>query len=55
MFHPQFEAPRTAGSSSPSAAAAAVLARSANGWNEWKNANGKTIDELYRAQVEEII
>lgn len=40
--------------SSPNAAAATVIARSANGWNEWKNRNGKTIDELYRAQVDEI-
>lgn len=41
--------------SSPSAAAATILARSANGWNEWKNSIGKTIDELYRAEIEEII
>lgn len=33
---------------SPSAAAAVVLGRSANGWTEWKNKNGKTIDELIR-------
>ncbi|OSY87651.1 hypothetical protein WH52_09430 [Tenacibaculum holothuriorum] len=33
---------------SPSAAAATVLARRANGWIEWKNNNGKTLDELKR-------
>lgn len=33
---------------SPSAAAAQVLARSANGWTEWKNKNGKTLDEVKR-------
>lgn len=35
---------------SPSAAASQVLARNANGWLEWKDAHGKTIDELYRKQ-----
>jgi hypothetical protein len=34
--------------SSPSAAAATVLARSSNGWNEWKSEDGKTLHELYR-------
>lgn len=34
--------------SSPSAAAATILARSANGWNEWKSKDGKTLNELYR-------
>ena len=34
--------------SSPSAAAAQVLARNANGWIEWKNKQGKTLDELKR-------
>ena len=34
---------------SPSTAAAAVLGRQANGWTEWKNKSGKTIDELYRS------
>jgi hypothetical protein len=34
--------------SSPSAAAAAVLACSANGWDEWKTKNGKTLNDLYR-------
>jgi len=34
--------------SSPSAAAAVVLARRANGWTEWKDKSGKTLDELKR-------
>jgi hypothetical protein len=34
--------------SSPSAAAAVVLARRANGWVEWKYRNGKTLDEVKR-------
>ncbi|MBK9543382.1 MAG: GIY-YIG nuclease family protein [Bacteroidetes bacterium] len=33
---------------SPSTAAAAVLGRQANGWTEWKNKDGTSIDELYR-------
>ncbi|MBA7526402.1 hypothetical protein ES705_18564 [subsurface metagenome] len=35
---------------SPSAAAGAVLARRANGWLEWKNNDGKTLDELERKE-----
>lgn len=34
--------------SSPSAAAAVVLARQANGWTEWKYKDGKTLDEVKR-------
>jgi hypothetical protein len=34
--------------SSPSAAAAVVLARRANGWIEWKYKDGKTLDEVKR-------
>ena len=34
--------------SSPSAAAATVLARRANGWLEWKYKDGKTLDEVIR-------
>lgn len=34
--------------SSPSAAAATVLARRANGWREWKYVNGMTLDEVKR-------
>ena len=33
---------------SPSAAAATILARSANGWTSWKDINGITLDELKR-------
>lgn len=32
----------------PSAASDKVLGKSSNGWAEWKNAEGKTLDELYR-------
>lgn len=34
--------------SSPSYAASFVLGTSANGWTEWKNKDGKTLDELFR-------
>jgi hypothetical protein len=34
--------------SSPSAAAVAVLARRANGWIEWKDKDGNTLDDLKR-------
>ncbi|NQV15301.1 GIY-YIG nuclease family protein [bacterium] len=33
---------------SPSQAAVVVLGRSENGWTKWKDANGKTLDELKR-------
>jgi len=33
---------------SPSMAALALTGRTANGWNEWKNAAGKTLNELKR-------
>lgn len=36
---------------SPSMAAMAVMGRSANGWIEWKAANGKTLDEMKRQTV----
>lgn len=39
--------------SSPSAAAATVLGRQANGWTEWKNKEGVTIDKLYRLEIPE--
>lgn len=39
---------------SPSAAAAVLLGRSANGWTTWKNKDGKTIDELYRIENAEL-
>lgn len=38
--------------SSLSTAAGFVLGRTANGWNEWKNAAGKTIDEIERKSLE---
>ncbi len=37
--------------SSPSMAAVALQARSANGWFEWKDASGKTLDEVKRRAV----
>ena len=33
---------------SPSSAAMFVLGGSTNGWIEWKNKDGKTLDEMYR-------
>jgi len=33
---------------SPSAAAATILGRSANGWTSWNDKNGKTLDEVKR-------
>lgn len=33
---------------SPSAAAAMVVGGSSNGWTRWKDANGKTLSEVYR-------
>lgn len=33
---------------SPSTAASFVLGASANGWTEWKNKDGKTLDEIFR-------
>ena len=33
---------------SPSAAASFILGHNANGWIEWKNKDGKTLDEIYR-------
>ncbi len=38
--------------SSLSTAAGFVMGRSANGWNEWKNIEGKTIDEVERKSLE---
>ena len=34
---------------SPSLAALSLLGRTANGWHEWKNADGKTLHDLKRA------
>lgn len=36
---------------SPSAAAALVLSRHANWWNEWKTEEGKTLDEIERKKI----
>ena len=38
---------------SPSMAAVAVTGRSSNGWNEWKNKDGKTLDALKRQSLTE--
>lgn len=35
---------------SPSSAGMFVLGGSINGWTEWKNKDGKTIDEIFRKQ-----
>jgi hypothetical protein len=37
---------------SPSMASMALMVRSANGWVEWKAANGRTLDELKRQAVQ---
>lgn len=34
--------------SSPSIAGSLILGRNTNGWTKWKDANGKTLDEVYR-------
>lgn len=39
---------KTISFSTPSGAADFVLGGSNNGWTEWKDADGKTLDELYR-------
>lgn len=36
---------------SPSMAAVAVLGRTANGWQEWKDKDGKTLDAVKRQAV----
>lgn len=38
--------------SSPSTAAMFVLGRPANGWTEWKDKDGNTLDSVYRKQLE---
>lgn len=40
--------------SSPSGAAAMVLGRTANGWGEWKDKDGRTLNEVKRAAVAEV-
>ena len=38
--------------SSPSTAAMFVLGRPSNGWSDWKDDNGYTLDSVYRKQLE---
>ena len=38
---------------SPSAAAAALLGRTANGWMEWKSEDGRTLGDIKRAPAVE--
>ncbi|GAD05448.1 hypothetical protein PORCRE_1150 [Porphyromonas crevioricanis JCM 15906] len=38
--------------SSPSSAASFCLGRSANGWEQWKDKEGRTLDAVYRKQLE---
>ena len=40
--------------SSPSGAAAVVLGRTANGWGEWKDKDGKTLNEIKRGGIAEM-
>lgn len=37
---------------SPSTAAMFCLGRSANGWTEWTDKDGNTLDSVYRKQLE---
>ena len=39
---------------SPSQAAGVVLGRQANGWIEWKNSTGQTLDEMFRKEVGDV-
>lgn len=39
---------------SPSMAALALLGRTSNGWKEWKDANGRTLDEVKRSNLQEL-
>ena len=39
--------------SSPSGAAAVVMGRTANGWIEWKDAEGRTLNEVKRGPEQE--
>jgi len=39
---------------SPSSAASLVLARKANGWQEWRRADGTTLHDVYRASAQEV-
>ena len=44
------DSPTSVKIASPSAAAGAVLARRANGWTEWKDESGNTLDLLKRQE-----
>lgn len=37
--------------STPSAAAGFCLGRNSNGWLEWKDIDGKTLDDIYRKSL----
>ncbi|MFG0297460.1 MAG: DUF4357 domain-containing protein, partial [Maioricimonas sp. JB045] len=37
----------------PSGAASVVLGRTANGWIEWKTADGRTLHDVHRAESDE--
>jgi hypothetical protein len=37
---------------SPSAASVVVLARTSNGWKDWRTKDGKTLNEMKRAGLE---
>ena len=38
--------------SSPSTASEFVLGRPSNGWSDWKDKDGQTLDAVYRKQLE---
>ena len=38
--------------SSPSTASSFCLGRPSNGWADWKDENGNTLDSVYRKQLE---
>ena len=40
--------------SSPSTAAAVTVGGSANGWVEWKDAKGRTLDDVYRQEASDV-
>ena len=38
---------------SPSTASSFCLGRSSNGWEDWKDLNGNTLDSVYRKKLEQ--
>ena len=36
---------------SPSAASSAILGRPSNGWNDWKDENGRSLDDVKRKSI----